>query len=382
MSNRSRSDRLFHWLAPPISIVFTLALLETGLRVAMPNLDWTENMPWRGAPSAWSSADEELGFVRDPFITWEGWPYTDPAAHYVEYRTDHNGFRNPPGISEAEVVFVGDSFTEAGNVPEEDTFVRLFEALSGRSAVNLGRAMYGPQQEFIVMQRYVEQYQPKEIVWVLFEGNDLFDSRRYIEHRLERPALRDDDSDEDRSVWTAFAMQFNLTKVAVQAYQKQTARESWEGKVRAFFKTGETEEPVDFLYTYRPEIPEVLQPAWEDIARAIVDAKAWCDERHIALTILFIPTKLRVLGPYSRFATEEDRKKLIPLGTLQGEHDFMNQVEALCSTQDIPFYTPLAALDALAAKGILPYSARFDTHLDILGHKIVAELLAEALAAL
>jgi hypothetical protein len=63
---------------------------------------------------AFSKPDPELGFVRKSGITWRG----ETMGREVSYRTDEHGFRNPPGIRRAEVVFIGDSYTEAGHIPE------------------------------------------------------------------------------------------------------------------------------------------------------------------------------------------------------------------------------------------------------------------------
>jgi hypothetical protein len=123
--------------------------------------------------------DPTLGFVRKPAIEWSGRAVA--GGRYVHYRTDEHGFRNPLGLERADVVFIGDSFTEAGPLPEEETFVRRIEAASGVPAVNLGRSHYGAQQELIVLERYGLAYRPRAVVWVLFEGNDLADARRFAE---------------------------------------------------------------------------------------------------------------------------------------------------------------------------------------------------------
>lgn len=133
--------------------------------------------------------DPELISVRKPFLHWEGRAFRDEFAHHVTYRTDENGFRNAPGIKSAQVVFIGDSFVEAGNVPEQDTFVCKVGAALGVATVNLGRSQYGPQQELILMRRYAFDYGPRTIVWVLFEGNDLKNADKYYNGTLEEVEL-------------------------------------------------------------------------------------------------------------------------------------------------------------------------------------------------
>src|SRR6185295_17998736 len=70
----------------------------------------------------YSTADSELGFVRKPLVSWRG--YIHDVERVVQYRTDKNGFRNTPDHQQANIVFIGDSFTESATVAEADTFVR------------------------------------------------------------------------------------------------------------------------------------------------------------------------------------------------------------------------------------------------------------------
>ena len=121
-----------------------------------------------------SAADAELGFVRKPFVSWRG--YVSEVDRIVEYRADKNGFRNSTETQRADIVFIGDSFTESATIVEESTFVQRVAQSTGLSTVNLGRGAYGPQQELIVLKRYGLPYQPRFVVWQLFEGNDLTDA--------------------------------------------------------------------------------------------------------------------------------------------------------------------------------------------------------------
>jgi len=125
--------------------------------------------------------DDELGFVRKPNVVWEG--RLSLEGKDLSYHTDENGFRNVPQIHQADLVFIGDSFTEGASVPEEDTFVQQLGKKVTHSVVNLGRGQYGPQQELIILRRYGLGYNPRVVVWQLFEGNDLSDATRFAEWR-------------------------------------------------------------------------------------------------------------------------------------------------------------------------------------------------------
>ncbi len=64
-----------------------------------------------------------------------------------------------------------------------ETFAQRVAAETGMTAVNLGRGAYGPQQELIVLERYGLSYQPRVVVWQLFEGNDLKDVSNFAQWR-------------------------------------------------------------------------------------------------------------------------------------------------------------------------------------------------------
>jgi len=74
-----------------------------------------------------------LGYLRKPHLRLHGWmnlTYGQPmlwSHRNIEYRSDEHGFRNPLGSRQADVVFIGDSFTEAPQVAEEETFARQIE---------------------------------------------------------------------------------------------------------------------------------------------------------------------------------------------------------------------------------------------------------------
>src|SRR5207248_3149731 len=118
--------------------------------------------------------DRELGFIRKPFLDWTG--VHEPGAKPVRYRTDENGFRNPPGIKQADIAFIGDSFTEAATVDERDTFVRRVGAGTGLNVVCLGRSWAGAEVEFLILKRYGLKYRPRYVVWTLTESTDLNDA--------------------------------------------------------------------------------------------------------------------------------------------------------------------------------------------------------------
>ena len=321
----------------------------------------------------WNLADPELGFIRKPNIYWSGRAHDHPGAHYVVYRCDENGFRNPPGITRAEVAFIGDSFTEAGNVPEKDTFVRLVGEKLGVTAVNLGREYYGPQQELAVLRRYALGYEPRSIVWVIFEGNDLTDAQRYLRGELQKPAAG------RRAAWSSQAL---LTHRLLRPFLKQGRPHPKDrGETWLLAGPGGEEREVVFTLIYAPDMVQRLPRAWQATKRCLQQGLRLCRERGIELLVVFVPIKFRVYGPYLRVSTPEQRYPGPPPEDLSRPDDFASRMARFCKQIGCRFLDTYPALLAAATRGETVYSLRYDSHFDVAGHRVVADLISEVLSA-
>jgi hypothetical protein len=85
----------------------------------------------QGGVASDSSVPVELPYTRPPHLKWEGWSRgnipswaPDPKdTRWLSFETDYEGFRNPEDLTRADLVFIGDSFTEGGNVANDETYV-------------------------------------------------------------------------------------------------------------------------------------------------------------------------------------------------------------------------------------------------------------------
>ncbi len=132
---------------------------------------------------------------------FEGWWRKEGAA-YV--RINRHGFRQgdrepakPPGTF--RVAVLGDSFIEAFQVPDEQTFCAQLErglqdcsALAGRrvEVLNFGVSGFGTAQELLMLRYYVWQYQPDLVLLAFFPGNDLRNNSAELEPYRVRPFYR------------------------------------------------------------------------------------------------------------------------------------------------------------------------------------------------
>jgi len=108
-------------------------------------------------------------------------------GYYPTYTSDEHGFRNPAGLwsaASADIVALGDSFTEGFSVRDEDAFVARVRQEYPKTA-NLGLGGGGPLTMLACLREYGSRLRPKVVLWCFFEGNDLTDLRL----RLRSPLL-------------------------------------------------------------------------------------------------------------------------------------------------------------------------------------------------
>ena len=103
----------------------------------------------------------------------------------------------PPGTF--RVAVLGDSFTEALQVPPEQTFCAVMErelerceALEGRriEVLNFGVSDYGPASELLTLRSRVWDYRPDIVLLAFFPGNDVLDNVPALKGNPRMPYFR------------------------------------------------------------------------------------------------------------------------------------------------------------------------------------------------
>jgi hypothetical protein len=150
------------------------------------------------------------GLAQPAFYTYDGyrgWALRPGAAGWntregeAYVRINHEGFRGPeiplakpPGT--IRIVVLGDSFTEAQQVPEDQTFSAVIQralagcpALGGRKVevLNLGVNGYGTTQELMTLRHQAWQFSPDIVVLAIFTGNDIMNNSVELETERCRP---------------------------------------------------------------------------------------------------------------------------------------------------------------------------------------------------
>lgn len=97
----------------------------------------------------------------------------------LTYESDRYGFDNPDSAWSSRpdgVTVIGDSYAVGVCVPAADAIPGVLRR--ERAVLNLGMTGAGPLQELAVLREYASQVRSKTVVWVFYEGNDLWDLPR------------------------------------------------------------------------------------------------------------------------------------------------------------------------------------------------------------
>ncbi len=180
-----------------ITVGVCLVLLEAGLRILGDRLpswiaDQRTSLGEVHTDPRWqdsASYGPRLASHVNTFCAWQqgdivrmGYLPPDLVRHPT-YRfpfvTDANGFRNSEPQSMAEVVALGDSFTDGMTLPAEMTWPARLASRLGVSVRNYGTAGFGPGQELRALEEYALACRPRLVVVGFFAGNDLVDAERF-----------------------------------------------------------------------------------------------------------------------------------------------------------------------------------------------------------
>ena len=97
----------------------------------------------------------------------------------IAYRIDAHGFRETTPLEEARVFALGDSYVYGVGITQDRTWVELLQRATGQPIYNLGVSGNSPLQQYDIVEYLLEREpamaQIRELLWLIFEGNDLED---------------------------------------------------------------------------------------------------------------------------------------------------------------------------------------------------------------
>lgn len=357
-----KSRRAFALRAVTVTFALGMALFAADAMYALGYGQAWKASPWfdeRPYPRKYNNLHPELGIIKKPRSEWRGTvPWT---GRPVVWRTDENGFRNPLNLRKADVVFLGDSYTEAMQVPDEETFVNQVSRALGVTAVNLGMGGYGPQQQLITLKRFGLGYQPKVVVWQVFEGNDLEDAE-FFNRWLNGPRWP------TRPLWQRY-----IDNSLIHEWVEPTLdgeRRFAEALASIRMPDGSLERTL-VKYSYQPRYPEEHPEGWREMERCLQEARELCRARGIDLMVTFVPLPIRVHSQDLVFNLTARKEDFLPPEGVESPTDFGSRMRELCRELELP-YLDLYPVLRESAKTRRDLFVPKDEHFDTAGHELVA----------
>jgi hypothetical protein len=322
----------------------------------------------------------------------------------MRMRTDARGLRNERALDRADVVLLGDSFTEGSRVGDDRIWAFEVASTSGLSVYNLANSGDDPQKYLAKYDLFGRDLGAKTVVVMLYEGNDF---------RREEP-LRHSVDDYDLSNAIGNYLRYAPIRVRYERLLRSVL-----GPIRA-------DAPVDDsgALTWLPfEWQAAGKTSWyfvkpRSIAQLFVDAddfavdRGWHTARDAVDTVItaaarkgarvivvYAPTKERVMFPM--VVNQLDITNVLRYLQLLGERlpdtfddvRDMDQLEAALARYEggmekvvseyfngrgITFVSLNAALRQAAREGIQTYFT-YDQHWTPDGHRVVAREVLRAM---
>ncbi|MCP9455890.1 MAG: SGNH/GDSL hydrolase family protein [Nitrospira sp.] len=199
------------------------------------------------------------------------------------WRDREHDLSKQPGI--IQVAVLGDSYVEAFQVPEDQTFWAVLEAnlascyaKQARSlkpeVLSFGASGYGTAQELLVLRHKVWTYNPDIVLLAVTTGNDIRNNSRWLESDKLRPfffyqgeeLIKDDSFHEpvlrkSNSVWRRVVVRLSdhsrVLQVAIEAYVRVRDAIASGGKRAGIGELGLDDE------VYRQPITAEWKDAWK-----------------------------------------------------------------------------------------------------------------------
>ena len=282
-----------------------------------------------------------------------------------DLRYDRHGFRNDEDIERADVVVLGDSYVESPMLPYSSLLTTALRQSLGTTVANLGLSGYGPEQELIVLKRYGMPLQPKVMVWIFFEGNDL---AQLAPEEGASPNTFLSQNVSKNDYWMR-SLTRNLLVLSKRFVLGCVPHPTYL-QFRGLFREAGGKQTELFFW----EKPDPLKPTdrlrLERLRIILAEGHELCRQQGIRFMVAFAPVSYRVHRGLPNFEPSTEEMRQWPL------NDLPEQVASVVKeiSPDIDFLDLTVPLKSAAAEGILTYLPD-DTHWTAEGQRVAGEAI-------
>ena len=350
-----------------------------------------------------------------------------PNPDFPEH--DTNGFRNKTSLSQADIVALGDSQTYGTSVKRHQAWPQQMGTLSDHSAYNMAYGGYGSVQGLILMENQALAMLPRHIIFMMYDGNDVFDGYRAVygqnlydslkttdptvQETLDiaeqakplfskikeetaslwgSPAKKKESSSKPKKSWTAvkelklFQLFFSLERTIQSAFPKKhksipikLSQQSRDPNFVSFEYFTCRDFRTTFTPRYRqlgmnledPRIREGLRVTLE----AIGQMQQRADEHSVDFLVLLLPTKERCF--YHLYDQYDGTPSEALQSTVKLNNEIRKRTIEYLQQHEIAYIDTLPILKRCFEQKRQPFFENADGHLNIVGHKAIAEAVYE-----
>lgn len=397
--------RWFQVMAITIFMIPALILLDFLLRTPGRLHYVRDSLAYHHPPNFDSTKDfveESLKDFVDKPEAARTYPNATPGYPTIRrtLRTDARGFRNAATLDQADVVTLGDSFTEGSGVSDEHPWpVRLAEQ-SGWTVCNLGISGYDPLNYLASLKEYGVHLKPKKIICMLYEGNDfrsaISDQERSEPGFLERVS----------TYMTQSPLLDLLDRGITSVFGSMNSRGPLKGAelldwMPIRFPPG----PDAKSYAFAPkQLRDRMKDAdqfsldlkWLNTRRILVEISETCKAIGAEFYLAYAPTKAHVVMPTVARQLPAERVRAFTAISFKGDlpdaptfmaalleriDDTEQVVREYCEREGIHFISTTEALQESIRCGQQAYFT-YDQHWTPEGHEVAAKVIWESIMQL
>ena len=213
-----------------------------------------------------------------------------------------------------------------------------------------------------MLKQLAPRYKPRFVIWQLFEGNDLADATRYAFWKDQQPRE---------------SLKLRITKASLFVrLLSLTQRTKWMTR-RPFRISGGQLGEIYLDYPAQPDQLRRHPRGFEETLAALREGFRWASSAQTKMLIVFIPVKVRVLGPYVLFRDPSDSDYWLP-SPVDERSDFGRALESVAIQEQWSFIDMTGRLQQQAKLDNRKlYASNKDSHLGIQGHHVVAQELVD-----
>ncbi len=304
---------------------------------------------------------------------------------------------NPAALDRADIVALGDSFTEGSKVGDDEAWPARLAVSSGMSVYNLGMSGTAPQYYRDCFKGFGLGLRPRIVVCSVYAGND-------FRGKAVEPAEASLGGDIS-AYFSRSPLRLALRRTQVNVLGAINAGSTFQDAdvlswIPLAVPTGGATAPhyaftpqkVLDLYATRDQV--LAADGWRAATQPLRELAELCRQHGIRLMLLYSPTKPQVVLPLAkdnippdglrRFCAYEEEDDLPPpepfRDALLARVDVRERAFAqFCAQIGAEFVSPTAALRDAAAAATQVYFT-YDQHWTAPGHAIVADAINRAIA--